>query len=167
MLGDGAKWIWNLATEYFPDAIQIVDRFHAKQHLSDVAKAVWGATGAEHKPWAEARHDELDAGKIDAMLAALAPHVDAVKEAREYAEYVRSNRYRMRYAEFHAAGLCTSTGVVEAGCKTGDWHPLQACRDALDRQRRQRHHRSTLLQALWPLRGLLGTAFKCPRCIDG
>jgi hypothetical protein len=119
VLGDGAKWIWNLATEYFPDAIQIVDRFHAKQHLSDVAKAVWGATSAEQKPWAKARHDELDAGKIDAVLVALAPHIDGVKEARECADYVRTNRHRMRYADFRAAGLCTSTGVVEAGCKTG------------------------------------------------
>jgi hypothetical protein len=30
VLGDGAKWIWNIASEHFPDAIQIVDRFHAK-----------------------------------------------------------------------------------------------------------------------------------------
>jgi len=119
VLGDGAKWIWNLATEYFPDAIQIVDRFHAKQHLSDAAKAIWGATSAQHKPWAKARHDELDAGNIDAVLAALAPHLDAAKEVSECADYVRTNRQRMRYAEFHAAGLCTSTGVVEAGCKTG------------------------------------------------
>ena len=43
VLGDGAKWIWNLAAEHFPDAIQIVDRFHAKQHLSDVAKSIYGA----------------------------------------------------------------------------------------------------------------------------
>lgn len=117
VLGDGAKWIWNLATFHFPDAIQIVDRFHVKQHLSDVAKDIWGAASAEHKSWTKARHDELDAGNIDAVLAALAPHVDAVKEARECADYVRTNRHRMRYADFHAAGLCTSTGVVEAGCK--------------------------------------------------
>jgi hypothetical protein len=43
VLGDGAKWIWNLASEHFPDAIQIVDRFHAKQHLSDVGKSIYGA----------------------------------------------------------------------------------------------------------------------------
>ena len=43
VLGDGAKWIWNLADEHFPDAVQIVDRFHVKQHLSDVAKSIYGA----------------------------------------------------------------------------------------------------------------------------
>jgi hypothetical protein len=82
VLGDGAKWIWNLA----------------KQHLSDVAKDIGGAASAEHKSWAK-----LDAGNIDAVLAALAPHVDAVKEVPEYADYVRTNRHRMRYADFHAA----------------------------------------------------------------
>ena len=33
ILGDGAPWIWALADECFPDAIQIVDIFHAKSHL--------------------------------------------------------------------------------------------------------------------------------------
>ena len=43
VLGDGARWIWNLTDEHFPYAVQIVDRFHAKQHLSDVAKSIHGA----------------------------------------------------------------------------------------------------------------------------
>ena len=37
--------------------------------------------------------------------------------ARKCVDYVDGNRERMRYAEFRAAGLCTSTGVVEVGCK--------------------------------------------------
>jgi hypothetical protein len=117
VLGDGAPWIWNVANDHFPDAVQIVDRFHVKQHLSDVAKAIWGAKSDLHKPWAKARHDELDAGDIDAVLAALAVHAGSVEEARQCFDYVKSNRERMKYAEFRAAGLCTSTGVVEAGCK--------------------------------------------------
>ena len=117
VLGDGAKWIWNLATEYFPDAVQIVDRFHAKQHLSDVGKAVYGATSALARTWARTRHDELDAGDLDAVLGALHTHAAAHDEARKCADYVERNRQRMRYPEFRAAGLCTSTGVVEAGCK--------------------------------------------------
>jgi len=118
VLGDGAPWIWNVANDHFPEAVQIVDRFHAKQHLSDVAKAIWGAQSDSHKTWAKARHDELDAGDIDAVLAALAVHAGGVEEARQCFDYVTTNRVRMRYAEFRAAGLCTSTGVVEAGCKT-------------------------------------------------
>jgi Uncharacterised protein family (UPF0236) len=118
VLGDGAPWIWNLASEHVPDARQIVDRFHAKQHLSDVGKAIYGATSELGRAWSKARHDELDDGKIDDILAALAIHAVANEEARKCIGYVEDNRDRMRYAEFRAAGLCTSTGVVEAGCKT-------------------------------------------------
>jgi hypothetical protein len=118
VLGDGAKWIWNLATENFPDAIQIVDRFHAKQHLSDVAKSIYGAGSDLGEQWARQRHDELDAGDIKSVLAALRVHSPKDEEACKCVDYVDGNRARMRYAEFRAAGLCTSTGVVEAGCKT-------------------------------------------------
>jgi hypothetical protein len=118
VLGDGAKWIWNLASEHFPDAIQIVDRFHAKQHLSDVAKSIYGAGSDLGAKWARERHDELDADDIEAVLCALRVHSPKDDEARKCVDYVDGNRARMRYAEFRAAGLCTSTGVVEAGCKT-------------------------------------------------
>ena len=117
VLGDGATWIWNLADAHFPDAVQIVDRFHAKQHLSDVGKAVYGATSDLARAWAHARHAELDAGDLDAVLGALRTHAGATDEARRCVDYVGRNRERMRYAAFQAAGLCTSAGVVEAGCK--------------------------------------------------
>ena len=117
VLGDGAVWIWTLATEHFPDAVQIVDRFHTKQHLSDVGHAVYGPHTARATQWARARHDELDAGQLAAVLRALQTHAVAHDEARKCVEYVERNRARMRYPEFKAAGLCTSTGVVEAGCK--------------------------------------------------
>ena len=117
VLGDGAKWIWNLATEYFPAAIQIVDRFHAKQHLSDVAKSIYGAGSDLGKHWVHERYDELDAGDLEALLCALRTHSSKDEEARKCLGYVEENRARMRYAEFRAKGLCTSTGVVEAGCK--------------------------------------------------
>jgi hypothetical protein len=117
VLGDGAKWIWNLADEHFPDAVQIVDRFHAKQHLSDVAKSIYGAGSDLVEPWVCERHDELDAGDIEAVLNALRLHSPKDDEARRCGDYIERNRERMRYPEFRAAGLCTSTGVVEAGCK--------------------------------------------------
>jgi hypothetical protein len=117
VLGDGATWIWNLADEQFPGAIQIVDLFHAKQKLSDVAKDVYGAQSALCAQWAARRHDELDQGKLDALLAALGVHAATNDEARKAVEYVTRNRARLGYPEFRAQGLCTSTGVVEAGCK--------------------------------------------------
>lgn len=119
MLGDGAAWIWNLTGEQFPGAIQILDRFHAKQHLSDAAKAIWGTDpGTElGKLWLPKRYEELDAGQTDSLIDAYSVHAKDCNEARLCIEYLRTHRQRMRYPEFRAAGLCTSTGVVEAGCR--------------------------------------------------
>jgi hypothetical protein len=118
VLGDAAPWIWNLADEQLPGAIQIVDLFHAKGHLCDVAKAIYGAGSDLAEQWAKQRRDELDQGKLHAVLAALRVHADSNKEARKCLDYLIRNRRRMRYLKFRAQGLCTSTGVVEAGCKT-------------------------------------------------
>lgn len=117
VLGDGAPWIWNLAEELFPGAIQIVDLYHAKGHLWDVAKAVYGAGTDLAEQWAKQRRDELDEGKIDAVLDALRAHAPTHEEARRCLGYVVHNQDRMRYPELRAHGLCVSSGVVEAGCK--------------------------------------------------
>jgi len=117
VIGDGAAWIWNLTQELFPQAIQIVDRFHVKERLSKVAKSVYGETSEEAKRWAQRRYQELDEGRWENLLAALFRHALYSQPARECLQYLRRNRQRMRYSEFHAQGLCTSSGVVEAGCK--------------------------------------------------
>ena len=116
-LGDGSSWIWNTITELFPQAIQILDRFHAKEALHRVAQSVFGATSPEAKPWATARCAELDEGKLQAIIQALRTHIGSSNEASKCATYIIRNRRRMRYPKFHAQGLCTSTGVLEAGCK--------------------------------------------------
>lgn len=117
VIGDGAPWIWNLAQELFPRAIQIVDRFHVKQSLSTLAKAIYGATSTKAHQWAQRRHDELDAGKFSDLLRAVRRHSGTSDEARKCFQYLHRNRGRMRYPHFQALGLCTSSGVVEAGCK--------------------------------------------------
>jgi len=116
VLGDGSAWIWNTANELFPQAIQILDRFHAKEHLSKVGKAIYGDS-EQGKKWIQRRYDELDEGRMKSLLKALDHHAPKYQEALECADYVRNNRDRMRYPEFHEQGLCTATGVVEAGCK--------------------------------------------------
>ena len=117
VLGDGAEWIWNLAGEQFPGAIEIVDLYHAKQHLCDVAKAIYGAGTSLATQWSRNRHDELDQGRLSALVAALRTHSKATDEARKCIHYLIRNRHRMRYPRFRARGLCVSSGVVEAGCK--------------------------------------------------
>jgi len=117
VLGDGAAWIWHLAEELFPGAVQIVDLYHAKGHLWDVAKAIYGAGTDLAEQWAKLRRDELDQGKIDPILEALRLHATSNDEARKCLDYLLRNRNRMRYPEFRAQGLCVASGVVEAGCK--------------------------------------------------
>ena len=117
VIGDGAAWIWNLAAEHFPGAIEIVDIYHAKQHLCDVAKAIYGPGTDLADRWARDRRAELDAGRLCAVVAALRIHVETTPEARKCIHYLFGNRHRMRYPQFRARGLCVSSGVVEAGCK--------------------------------------------------
>ena len=116
VLGDGSSWIWNTSTELFPQATQILDRYHAKDYLSRVGKVVYGDS-LESKQWIQARYDELDGGHLRAVVHALRSHVGQHKEARECIQYIWKNRRRMRYLRFHQQGFCTSTGVVESGCK--------------------------------------------------
>ena len=116
-LGDGAAWIWNVVAELFPGAIQIVDRFHAQQHLSELSQALYGPSSPCASAWVKRRYEQLDGGQFRALLTAIRRHVPRSEEARRCLHYFQSNRERMRYAKFQAQGLCTSTGVVEAGCK--------------------------------------------------
>ena len=116
VLGDGSAWIWNTARELFPHALQILDRYHGKDTLHRTAPSIFGPT-SEGKQWAAARCLELDDGKLQAIVHALRPHAGPSTEAAKCAMYIFHNRARMRYPMFHAQGLCTSTGVLEAGCK--------------------------------------------------
>ena len=93
-----------------------VDRYHVKEHLSQVAKALYGQGKSAHR-WAQRRHQELDHGRWRSLTTALARQAARSPEARNCLQYLRRNRHRMRYAEFHAHYLCTSSGVLEAGCK--------------------------------------------------
>ena len=116
VLGDGARWIWNVSGELFPEAVQIVDRFHAKARLHALAKGLY-ADRQLAQEWAQQRCAELDAGHIETLLSVLAAETAHHEEGQAACTYFYENRQRMRYARFEAQGLCTSTGVVEAGCK--------------------------------------------------
>lgn len=122
VLGDGAVWIWNLADEHFPGGVQIVDLYHAREHLSSIAKLLYGPGTPKAKAWSEVRSAELDAGdveKITSAIARLRPNTNALKdELRKASAYFHTNADRMRYNRFRADSLFVGSGVVEAGCKT-------------------------------------------------
>jgi hypothetical protein len=81
-----------------------------------VGKVIYGDR-PEGKPWIQARYGELDQGRLTSLVEALRGHVGEYQEARECVHYIWNNRRRMRYPKLHQQGFCTSTGVVEAGCK--------------------------------------------------
>lgn len=121
MLGDGAPWIWNLAEEHFPGAIQIVDLYHAREHLANLGKLLYGAATPRCQRWVTAREEELDAGKVRAVVAALkrvAPRGGTEQqEVCKAVGYFQTNAHRMRYADFRRQGLFVGSGVIEAGCR--------------------------------------------------
>jgi hypothetical protein len=117
VLGDGAPWIGRIAQELFPRATQIVDRCHVKQHLSELSQLLCPHNPEQAKAWAQRRHEELDSGRLPDLLRALRRHADRSEEARKCFPSLHSNRPGMRDPQCHAQGLCTSSGVVEAGCK--------------------------------------------------
>jgi hypothetical protein len=122
VLGDGAVWIWNLADQHFPGAIQIVDLYHARQHLWELSAKLFPGDDKARKRWLAPCLDRLEKGKIEALggiLSALQPSSEELAKAvRNEAEYFRRNAKRMRYPGFRAQGLFVGSGVVEAGCKT-------------------------------------------------
>jgi hypothetical protein len=122
VLGDGALWIWNIADEHFPMATQIVDLYHAREHLSNVGKIIYGALSSKAKDWSAGRIEQLDGGDIEAVLTALKrlrPRDPKVQqEVQKATTYFTTNIERMRYARFRQERLFVGSGVVEAGCKT-------------------------------------------------
>jgi len=122
VIGDGAEWIWNLADQHFPGAIQIVDLFHARQHLWELARKLHPNDEGKQNKWMEVHQALLDNGKVKKLnvaLSGIAENYPAVTETlRKEAEYFRRNAMRMRYPKFRRLQLFVGSGVIEAGCKT-------------------------------------------------
>jgi hypothetical protein len=121
VLGDGAPWIWNLATAILPQATPIVDIYHAREHLHDLAAGLAPALGEQHPDWLTARLADLDAGDIETLVAETTRLPLDDSTARNTAKalaYFKTNAQRMRYGYFRDLGLFIGSGVVEAGCKS-------------------------------------------------
>ena len=121
IIGDGAAWIWNTAASKFPEATQIVDLFHARQHLSDLARLLEFMLGDRKDEWLAARLEDLDHGDIDGICRAarIYPLLGVQKDELDTAlGYFQNNAPRMRYRWFRQCGLFVGSGVVEAGCKS-------------------------------------------------
>lgn len=118
MLGDGADWIWNLVSAYFPKAIQILDWFHASEHLMPVALAAFDSPD-QQSDWVSRMKQLLWDGQIDQLITAcevLLSHsfADVIRTTTNY--FIR-HKERMRYAFFRKQGYHIGSGTIESAAK--------------------------------------------------
>jgi hypothetical protein len=119
-VADGATWIWNLAGHYFSNAVEIVDWYHATQHLWEVAHA-WYGDVKKAEAWVKTNKARLMADGVDRVISSIKQwkpvDEDAQTIKRENLHYFSTNANRMLYATFELNGFYIGSGSVESACK--------------------------------------------------
>lgn len=119
---DGAEWIRNIVQTHFPGAVHVIDLYHAREHLVELCKLLFGRDEKRAAFYKDKWWNDLDEGKIEtiaeeAKLLLPKSGPDA-KEALTAIGYFEANKERMRYNDFFAKGLFVGSGVIEAACRT-------------------------------------------------
>lgn len=120
-IADGAPWLWNLADEHFGGATQIVDYYHAAEHIGNLAKLLYPEDKVGKKRWFKKLKKYLRKGDIEkvvSILSSLNVRGKKKEEVEKTTAYFEKNKNRMRYGKFRREGLFIGSGVVEAGCKS-------------------------------------------------
>lgn len=118
-VADGAEWIWRIVQQHYPQAVQIVDWYHACAYIAALAKAVF-SDGQQQKEWLVRVQTDLWEGKLDAVIAACREHLNPQREddpAQKAVTYYTNNRHRMAYAAYRDQGYQIGSGSMESGCK--------------------------------------------------
>jgi hypothetical protein len=112
----------NVADQHFPGAIQIVDIYHARQHIWEIAAKLFPDDQKSKNSWARKLIWKLNAGRIKSLFAELRAFPNLSLELRATlnteADYFARNTDRIRYPKFRKRGLFIGSGVIDAGCKT-------------------------------------------------
>lgn len=122
-LADGAKDNWTFLSKSLPPGREILDFYHAAEHLSDAMGAAYGDGTIQARHQFELkrhilRHKDDGVDVVIRSLAYLAKKRPRTTRVRTVLEYFRANRARMGYAEAAAKNLPIGSGIVEAACKT-------------------------------------------------
>jgi Uncharacterised protein family (UPF0236) len=122
LLGDGAAWIWQQGKKCFPLAIQILDLYHALEHLMKLATKLEAKPQKAKRLW-RCWKKQLLADNVARVLGQARKRVakmtgEPAKLARKEVAYLERNQGRMFYATYRQLGFFYGSGVVEAGCKT-------------------------------------------------
>ena len=122
VLGDGAAWIRALCELRFPHALQIVDLYHAREHVANLCKLLFGCNEKALLRYRTQWWTCLDEGNVEKILSQalrmLPAQADTLQKAMTELHYLEENKNRMRYAYFRKQGLFVGSGVIEAGCKS-------------------------------------------------
>ena len=120
-LSDGAAWLEKLREKLFPCSIGIVDLLHARQRLYKLLDSISTLflSGSRRAALYEECLNLLDLGEIDQMISLIAEHMNVLNRTsiEKQLDYFISNKGKMRYGLFRAAGLFIGSGVVESACK--------------------------------------------------
>jgi hypothetical protein len=117
-IADGAVWIWNIVGRHFPQAVQIVDFYHAASYLAHVARDAFGDTTPEARQWTQTYSQHLLEGRLATVVRACRPLAARAPQAVAAARhYFAVNRTRLRYAKYRALGYQIGSGMMESGCK--------------------------------------------------
>jgi hypothetical protein len=121
VIGDGAPWIWETASTLFPRATEILDWYHACEHLWQAARVVHGEESPETKALVGRWESELWQGHSEALEEGMRELARTVRDPegvlRKTADYLATHQARLRYPQFRAAGWPVASGVVEGACK--------------------------------------------------
>lgn len=121
VVADGAEWIWQEVGKYAPTTVQILDFYHAVEHLWMVARARFGEGSEAAQTWMRTQKERLLDDKVGEVIADLASWVPATAACTEVREgklnYLLRHKHRMLYRTFRQSGYHIGSGVVEAGCK--------------------------------------------------
>ena len=119
VLSDGAAWIWNLKADRWKRAHELLDFYHASQHLWRVGDALHGQ--GQSAPWVEARRHWMRHGKEKKVLAEIArlkgSRGEAAKIVREEQGYFERQKGRMNYQAAAQRGWPIGSGAVESACR--------------------------------------------------
>jgi hypothetical protein len=121
VVADGAAWIWNLVADYLYDAHQVVDWYHATEHLALAAKLAFGEGAPHAARWFKQQQTPLFQGHADEIALTIAQMAEENSTEREdllqQAGYFEHHQHRMSYLEMRSDGWVIGSGMVESGGK--------------------------------------------------
>ena len=121
VVADGAPWIWHVAHDRWADASQVLDFYHASQHLWELGRALHGDDEAATGPWVAPRRHRLRHGQEKQVLAEIAalkvPRGEAGQVVRREQNYFATHAGRVNYQKSQRRGWPIGSGPVESACR--------------------------------------------------